>query len=474
MRPWWRWRVVLPLRAWLALSHLAVLALPLLAVLGTGALAVELREQTRHELEVQGELIGLHVLAALDGGELAALGPSLTPWLTEARTRTLAGVRLVDRHGVVVASSGAELGANLVGRPEVAAALEGGGGYAERPRKPAREPLNSESRRARVRLFVAMPLVEDGAVVGAVVLSRTPREELQALYKFAPGRMALGVSLTLLSTALLVLWTGHLFTRSLMLLATGSRRFADSPAEGLVDLQRPVRSHVAEVRALAGAVRRMADRLQERVAYISEFAGNVSHEFKTPLSTLRGTVELLADEDDMDPEQRARFLDNALDEVDRLERLVSGLLELARAEESGNVEAIDLQALAESVAGRYAEVEVGGRAVVVTGQRAQLDSALANLVHNALQHGGGTCRVEGWVEGRWTGLDVTDDGPGISAANQARVFERFFTTGRERGRTGLGLALVRTVCATHGGEAELVESQPGRTVLRMRLPRAEG
>ena len=76
----------------------------------------------------------------------------------------------------------------------------------------------------------------------------------------------------------------------------------------------------------------------------------------------------------------------------------------------------------------------------------------------------------GWTEGPWTGVDVTDDGPGISPANLPKIFERFFTTDRERGGTGLGLALVRAVAEAHGGKVE-VESRPGHTRFRITLPR---
>lgn len=217
----------------------------------------------------------------------------------------------------------------------------------------------------------------------------------------------------------------------------------------------------------------MSDRLRARLEYIAEFAGNVSHEFKTPIATLRGTLELLEDDPEMAAGQRALFLTNALAELHRMQRLVDGLLALARADQRGQREAVDLAALArELTAARAGVVAEDSEGVPwVQADRRQLEVALGNLVDNALEHGGAQVqvRLRTWVEGDRCGLDVEDDGPGISQANQQRVFDRFFTTARERGGTGLGLALVKAVAEAHGGGVTL-ESQPGRTTFRLWLP----
>jgi signal transduction histidine kinase len=229
---------------------------------------------------------------------------------------------------------------------------------------------------------------------------------------------------------------------------------------------------VREVAGLADSVASMAAQLQARLAYISEFASNVSHEFKTPLATLRGTVELLAEDDEMPTDQRTRFLDNASRELDRLERLVSGLLHLARADEGSEHEAVGLQELLDGVAAARG-VELQGTAGVVSGSRAQLEAVAVNLVDNALTHGGDgvTVRVEAFTTDGRTGFRVVDDGVGITEANLPRIFDRFFTTHRAGGGTGLGLALVRAICERHGGHIT-ARSEAGRTVFEVELPRA--
>lgn len=469
----YRFLPVLRLHVWLVASHLVVFMLPVVALLATGALANDLRAQTREDLEHQAWLVARHVSLEAERTGQAVGDLGLSPFLKEAKGATLAGFRVVDGDGIVVASSGGGVGDDVSDDPEVETALAGAVGTDVRPRpqgRSSRQPLSSTSRRAEVRIFVATPVTRHGDVVGAVLLSRTPREELQALWQMAP-RLWSGLAAALVGTVALAFAAGRILSRSLEALAGASERIAVG-GDAEPELARAAGSHVAEARALGAAMAGMRARLRDRLNYIAEFAGNVSHEFKTPVSALRGTVELLRDDDAMPPEQRARFLDNALQDLDRLSRLVSGLLRLARAEEGGARVPVPLADVLAAVRGRHEALVVSGVPDTVLGSREQLEAAVGNLVENALRHGGAgvTVRAEGWTDGPWTGVDVIDDGPGISAANLPRVFDRFFTTDRAAGGTGLGLALVRAVAEAHGGRAE-VESAPGRTRFRLVLPR---
>ena len=169
----------------------------------------------------------------------------------------------------------------------------------------------------------------------------------------------------------------------------------------------------------------------------------------------------------MPPEQRARFLANASTELMRLERLVTGLLELARAEEQTGFEAVNLQALVQRVAGRH-DVTVYAEPAQISGASPQLEAALENLIQNAKTHGEEPISVHLWRQGKHHHIEVRDAGAGISPSNQARVFERFFTTRRGGGGTGLGLALVQSVALAHAGEVSLA-SGPGDTRVRISL-----
>ena len=474
-------RLILPLRLWLVLSHGLVLCLPLLAVLGTGALANDLQMQTKAELVNQAawvEVLAVEKLRDARRGRRRAtlddVGPKLTPLLTQAREATLAGVRLLNQDGVVIATSGDGLGEDLSALDEVQVALAGEISSTARPRPPpsARQPLDSVSRRAPVRLYVATPVRLDGDIIGAVLLMRTPREELQALYHMAPT-LGLGLLAALGVTLLLVLVSAQVLSRSLRRLSLASQRIAHGGRDAVSELVKVQRSHVAEVGQLALSVTEMTQALQDRLSYIREFAGNVSHEFKTPLATLKGSVELLRDDDGMPAEQRERFLSNAHDELNRLERLVSGILALARAEEAGQREPVDLDALLGRVASRWPQVSLGGAAGTLLGAASQLESAVENLVQNAINHGGPEVKVQlnAWREPGFVVIEVLDDGRGISPANLPQIFDRFFTTDRARGGTGLGLALVKAVVNAHNGVVR-VESVTGRTCFTLRLSTA--
>jgi len=454
----------LPLRLWMAVSHLMVLALPLLALLLTGSLARELQRQAQGQLVQQGAAIAALAQPALLAGDAQA---GLAPALGRIEAETGVRIELLDAEGRVRAGTPPRNSPeSLADRSEVQSALRGSRAVAVRHR-----PKGCEAPECRglVRVFVATPILEGGRVIGVVRVSRAPARALELL-AFAGWPLWLALGLALLCTVALAVAWGHVLSRSLRALSRTSRRLRDGTFEAATALERPARSHVAEVGELARDLGGMAERLEQRLAYIGEFASNVSHEFRTPITTLRGTVELLRDDPDMDPAQRARFLENALADLARMERLIAGLLALARAERQGPRAPVDLDALLAALAERHG-LTVEGAAGVVPGDATQLAAAIGNLLENAQQHGAPPVRLRCGREAGTAWIEVRDGGPGISAANLPRVFERFFTTGRERGRAGLGLALVRAIARTHGGEVR-AESRPGETCFRVELPGA--
>jgi two-component system sensor histidine kinase SenX3 len=204
-----------------------------------------------------------------------------------------------------------------------------------------------------------------------------------------------------------------------------------------------------------------------------DFVVNVSHELKTPvaaLSLLAESVKVAAS----DPQKAAHFADRIGIEVTRLAELVSDLVELSRVQgeaPSRAMQRVTVAAIvAEAVDATRTSAEQRDIAVVVGdidsqwavyGDPSQLTTALRNLVSNAINYSPRTTRVGIGVrrlQGRME-ISVTDQGPGIAPAEQARVFERFYRVdparSRETGGTGLGLAIVKHVCANHGGEVTL-------------------
>lgn len=404
-----------------------------------------------------------------------AAGRVVESQLAEIQHTSLAGLRIVDPAGVVVASSGAELGLDLSPRPEVAAALDGHKASVIRRRESDDPvpPLADIRRGTRLRVVVGFPIrgrtaeAGDGERIwGAVILARTPLSVRQALWR-ERGHLVAGGLVVLGVMGLVTLLTAWTLGRPLEALIRQAERVRRGEKGAAVPLERPGTREVARI---SRAIAEMARSLEERADYISTFAANVSHEFKTPLTSITGTVELLRDHaEEMSRDERERFLAILEHDARRLQRLVDRLLELARADviRPGD-ETADVGAVIRDLAERFegVEIERSDPARVAMAPET-LESVLSNLVDNARHHAEnveiGAQRVDDRVR-----IEVRDDGPGISRANLPKVFDRFFTTRREEGGSGLGLAIVRVLVEAHGGRVD-VASRPGETVFGVSL-----
>ncbi|GEL68630.1 sensor histidine kinase [Myxococcus virescens] len=404
-----------------------------------------------------------------------AAGLQLTPLLEQVRAATLAGIRVVDTEGVVVASSSpALLWTTLADRTEVQRALRGEPASVLRRRvaDPEDTPLASLSRDTGIRVTVALPVLEGDRVWGAVVLTRTPMTFAKATYADRWNLTATGFVL-LGAVALMSLAAAALVGRPVRALVKQTRAIAMSDPSGFEPMARPV---VAELAELSESLAGMATALRDRNQYIRSFAANVSHEFKTPLASIQGAVELLRDSADaMSPEQRARFLANVDADARRLTRLVQRLLELARADSMTATPAqVELGPLLEGLALRARadgatdiHVTAPPTGLKVSLPQEVLDDVLWQLVTNARQHGGDTVRVDLSVEqapeADLVRVVVKDRGKGISESNRARIFDAFFTTARERGGTGLGLTIAQSMLRAFHARLELLPSDTGTT-----------
>lgn len=464
-RPQWS------LAVWLLVSHVVVGLVAVVALLLTGVLADDLRSQTSQALEGQAQTWAMNLAAEVEGSgrSLTEVARGAKPRFSKARERVLIGLQVVDTEARIVASSVSPNDRSLADAPEVRAALLGAVGRNARPRDPAwitrSALLDGPSRFGDVRLFVAAPIVVHGEIVGAVVVSRTPRAPVQAMVQMGSPLVWRVLAIALIA-ALVALTGGYFGSRSFRRLVSAAQSIASGSDE--VGLLASVRgSRVAEVGSLAEAVDTMGKRLRRRMDGAEAFAGNAAHEFRTPIATLRGTLELLRDDPSMPSKQRERFLDTGISELRRLDDLVGGLLELGRAQRLTKNEEVDLDTLLH----RFAEshgVAVEGRAGVIAGSRAALEVVVGNLLDNAAQHGGSKVEVRAARSDTQVVFEVIDDGPGIAPGAAAKLFDRFFTTDRQQG-IGLGLAVVRGLVRAHGGTID-VHSQPGCTRFVVLLP----
>jgi signal transduction histidine kinase len=404
--------------------------------------------------------------------EAAEAGARLLPVLRDTQAVTLAALRLLDPAGTVVASTGNDTGLSLAGLEEVEAARAGHPlAVMRRREKVATMVPGGISRTAGLRVHLAMPVLDGERVDAVVLLSRTPATVTQTVAGKVPEIAAVTLLLLLLVAGLAVL-ASYLITRPLDAVVAAARRVA---AGGTARLPPLPRTALREAYELSEAIARMTAALEGRATYVRSLAAHVSHEFKTPLAAIRGAAELLAEHGEtMSAEERARFAATIEEGVERLDRLVRGLLDLARADMATPHGRTPLRPLAEAAATRFPALRVtisGDAEAAITPEAAA--TVLDGLLGNTLAHAGPGSAVAitiGEEEGKAV-MRVEDDGPGLSPANAARAFDPFFTTARGRGGTGLGLAISRALLEGAGGQIGLLPSTKG-AAFRILLPRA--
>ncbi len=212
---------------------------------------------------------------------------------------------------------------------------------------------------------------------------------------------------------------------------------------------------------------------------------SVSHDLRTPLAAIKGAATALLYGADLDPEARRELLVTTQEEADRLERLVSNLLDMTRLESGGlrvRKEWVPLEEVVGSAL-RRVERRLGGRAVetkiaedaLVALDDVLMENVLVNLLENAIRHTPPSTPVSIAVELTATEaiLEVADRGPGIPAGSEERVFEKFWqapTTARTPVGVGLGLPICRGIVEAHGGKISASPRAGGGTVFRIVLP----
>jgi signal transduction histidine kinase len=242
-----------------------------------------------------------------------------------------------------------------------------------------------------------------------------------------------------------------------------------------------------EIRVLADAFNHMLDRLTEAFAGQRAFVADASHELRTPLTVIRGQLELLSTQENPSGEEVRRVEHLVQAEIARISRLVDDLLLLAKTEQAEFLrsEPIDLAGFLD---------DLWRATTLLANRRFQLDpvpagtlladpdrlaQALRNLLANAIEH---TTPDQGLVLLRAQHLandhvqfTVEDDGPGISADQRERVFDRFHRTDAARDRasggTGLGLAIVDAIAKAHGGRVRASQASAGGARMELELPR---
>jgi two-component system sensor histidine kinase CreC len=378
---------------------------------------------------------------------------------------------ITDRTGrVLFDSRGRDVGKDYSRWLDVARTLKG-----EYGARTTRETADENSS----VMYVAAPIVRDNAIVGVLSVGK-PARSFQSFIDLTRAK-AWESAIWLFALALLLaLGFSYWMTRDLRRLVEHANEVAAGRRERI-----PIEGR-SELRRLAQALEHLRAELDGK-AHVEKVSQLLAHELKSPIAAIRGAVELLSDEDD--PKRRQGLEANIAAETARLQRIVEGVLDLARAENRGRLDdreevALDdlvrevLATRAERFAGKDLRAEILLAPVRVVGSRFLLRQAVANLLDNAVDFSpaGGTVRVTLAVAGGDARLSVADQGPGIPDFAMPRLFERFYSVPRpdsgERS-SGLGLNLVQEVARLHRGAIALRNRAEGGAEAALRLPTAK-
>jgi signal transduction histidine kinase len=405
---------------------------------------------------------------------------NLQPIIEDTQKITLAGFKILSPTGQVIAGRN-ELGLSFAHLLEFQQAAQGNAFSLLRKRRLHHRPvaLDSFSRNSQLNVFVALPVIANSRLIGVIWVNRTPSNIEEALYsKQSEISMAaiLLIALTLSVSAL----TSHTITRPIRKLITKTKLIAEGHPEGFTPVAYPITTEISE---LSESLSKTASILQSRTDYIRNFAMHVSHEFKTPLTAIRGSVELLQDHlDSMPIEKQRHFLKNIMGDTEHLNRLVSRLHELAAAD-MGNLQETQTPVLAcleswksfytDKVFNIQIETDTESSNWLTSLSKESLDAILSNLLENSRQAGAKQVTLTLSLEEtlKTSVVLLQDDGPGISESNQKQIFTPFFTTKRDNGGTGLGLSIVEALLSRQGGNLSLVSSTPNGTQFRIILPK---
>lgn len=455
----------------------------LTAELGVKVSQDEFKKESSHSkyLEAQLDLTTDDVLPPREDPRVAnilpskrylEIGRSLDPILERAQKTTLAGFRVLDYNGTIIAGR-SHVGQSLGHVYEVKQALTGNYASVIRQRisKSPKPPIYTISRGTGIRVFVTMPVIFEDHVAGVVYLSRTPSHFLRELYD-QKWKIALVVFFMLLITCVIA----YVFIRTIKGPIEALNARTSRIAKGDKTALEPLTHHgTREIASLSDGLLSMSKKLHDRSDYINTFAAHVSHELKSPLTSIQGATELLRDANyQMSEQERNKFLTNILGDTERLTKLLERLKDLAEADNSDHEGTSNLAEQIDLVQQKFSKLTFKLSIpedcdVKLTSEN--IDIILSNLIANSKEHSAKHIDISTQIEKDKVLIRLLDDGEGVSDLNRDKIFQLFFTTKRESGGTGMGLGIIQSLLHSHGGSIRYIPTKTG-TCFEVRVPRA--
>ncbi|WP_130861206.1 sensor histidine kinase [Bacilliculturomica massiliensis] len=460
------------------------ISLILLSVAITSWLSVQmnmnsLMQQKESELQNYCELINRAITEDLDHGLTVDYGDYAGEFSAE-----------IDQRVTFVAPDGKVIGDSLLRgsladmenhgeREEIRGAIENGVGRSSR----------ASATMGNQYLYVAAALMDRGELICVTrVAMEIDRVHLIGDFLVEASLKAAGAGIVI-AIILSIVFAGRI-TRPIRIIVESAEKMARGDYRQHIEVRTgdELQELGETINDMSGKLALAVEEMEKAENIRREFVANVTHELKTPLTSISGFVETLQDGADENPEIRRKFLDIIAVEAARLKRLINDILVISDIE-SGREVNVDRdvnvrEAVEEIVDFLQPQIEAKGISVsmefayeiYIGGSRDRFKQMMLNLIENAVKYSdaGGSVRIRVWKAENRIWLEVADDGQGIAPEDLPRIFERFYRVDKSRsqkaGGTGLGLAIVKHIAGLFGGEVKVESALGEGTAFTVILP----
>jgi signal transduction histidine kinase len=317
-------------------------------------------------------------------------------------------------------------------------------------------------------LLVGIPIGQQSSINGVVIIS-APLASIKEAEAIIKEQLMIVTLILIVISLVLTFYFSRAFTRPILRINEAAAKMASGNLTIRVDVDSK-----DELGMLSDTINNLSVQLQKIEQLRKELIANVSHEFRTPLSLIKGYAETIRDVTGDLPEKRNKQLEIILEETDRLKCMVDDTLNLSQMQSEYfrlDMRPFDIISTARNIKNRFEyileekgitlELDMGTENITVVGEESQIEQVLYNFVNNACNHTarGGWIRIEIIENVDNVKIEVKDNGEGISSEELPYIWDRFYKTSKESKGTGLGLAITKKILEAHtagfGVESEL-------------------
>lgn len=307
-------------------------------------------------------------------------------------------------------------------------------------------------------LLVGIPIGKSSAVSGVLIIS-APLAAVKETKAIIKGQLMVVTAILVLISLLLTYYFSKAFTKPILKINEAAAEMAGGNLSVRVDVESS-----DELGMLSDTINNLSVQLQKIEQLRKELIANVSHEFRTPLSLIKGYAETIRDVTGNIPEKRNRQLEIILEETDRLKNMVNDILNLSQMQSEHfqlNIEPFDIVYAVKNIKSRFLyileekglslDILVCNDSIVVMGDELQIEQVLYNFVNNACNHtaNGGCIQIKILDVKDNVEIEVLDNGEGIPEDELQYIWDRFYRASKEAKGTGLGLSIAKRILEAH-------------------------